>query len=559
MRLLPLLLSIACFGQEHILSYDSDITVNTDSTMTVKETIKVFAAGQQIKHGIYRDFPTRYSDIYGNKYKVGFNVVEVYCDGAPEDYFTESLSNGVRVYVGKKNQFVSIGTHTYSISYVTNRQLGFFDDHDELYWNVTGNGWAFPIDSAKATVRLPKDIPVKSVRLDGFTGAYGSTAKNLTKNVEKSGLIVFATNTALGGREGLSIVISWPKGYIAEPTTGQRISYFIRDNIAEFIAAVGFLVVLAYYLIAWFLVGRDPPKGTIIPLYHPPDGFSPEEVRYIMEMGSDNRTFTSAVVNMAVKGRLVIEQAGETFLLRSKEIDEKSLNEVERAIALQIFSGGSPVKVEQNNWETFKAAKDSMSGLLEKSFKKRFFFTNTGYFVIGLLASVAFVIGSFTVFEEISVAFVFIITLITGLNILFCYLMKAPTVVGRKVMDKIEGFKLFLSVAEKTRMNVENPPEMTPKLFEKYLPYALALGVEQKWCERFSEFLAKAGSGGEYTPAWYYGPSWSSANFGGFTSSLGKSFSSAISSASTAPGSSSGDGGGGFSGGGGGGGGGGGW
>jgi uncharacterized membrane protein len=145
-------------------------------------------------------------------------------------------------------------------------------------------------------------------------------------------------------------------------------------------------------------------------------------------------------------------------------------------------------------------------------------------------------------------------------NALFYHLLKAPTLSGRKIMDQIEGFKLYLSVAEKDRLNLLNPPEKTPALFEKYLPYALALNVENAWSEQFAEVLAQAGTEAQpYSPTWYSGSSWDSSRTSSFSDSLGSSFAGAISSSSTAPGSSSGSGGGGSSGGGGGGGGGSGW
>jgi uncharacterized membrane protein YgcG len=156
-----------------------------------------------------------------------------------------------------------------------------------------------------------------------------------------------------------------------------------------------------------------------------------------------------------------------------------------------------------------------------------------------------------------------------SLNAIFYHLMKAPTLAGRKILDQIEGFKLYLSVAEKDRLNLENPPERTPELFEKFLPYALALGVEQRWSEQFTQILATATvgtRGASYSPGWYQGSSWTTFEAGAFATSLGSSFAGAIASAATAPGSSSGGsssggggGGGGSSGGGGGGGGGGGW
>jgi hypothetical protein len=147
------------------------------------------------------------------------------------------------------------------------------------------------------------------------------------------------------------------------------------------------------------------------------------------------------------------------------------------------------------------------------------------------------------------------------INALFHYLLKAPTHTGRKLLDKIDGFRMFLSAVEKDRMNVLAPVQKTPEMFEKYLPYALALGVEHEWSQKFADVLGKAGQPGSsgYSPAWYSGSAWSSLGAGAFASSLGSSFSNAIASSSTAPGSSSGGGGGGSSGGGGGGGGGGGW
>ncbi len=154
-----------------------------------------------------------------------------------------------------------------------------------------------------------------------------------------------------------------------------------------------------------------------------------------------------------------------------------------------------------------------------------------------------------------------VLLVIVLVNALFYHLLKAPTVMGRRVMDQIEGFKLFLSVAERERLEMLNPPDKTPELFEKYLPYALALDVENQWSEQFAETLAAAAGAGEgrgYTPGWYRGGSWSGRGPGGLASQLGGSLSGAISSSSVAPGSSSGSGGG-FSGGGGGGGGGGGW
>ena len=178
MRLLItlLLISFTTIGlaEERIHSYHSDIVIDDKGEMTVTETITVNAEGNKIKRGIYRDFPTQYKDRFGNKYKVGFSIVQVLRDGNPEKFHTEKKSNGIRIYIGEKDRYLKKGDYTYALTYRTHRQLGFFDQHDELYWNVTGNDWDFPIDKASATVRLPKTIPQDSLSVEGYTGISGS-------------------------------------------------------------------------------------------------------------------------------------------------------------------------------------------------------------------------------------------------------------------------------------------------------------------------------------------------------------------------------------------------
>src|SRR6476646_6377508 len=172
--LLVLLTAVPAAAQtEGIRSFDPRITVNPDGSMQVVETIVVESAGVEIVHGIYRDFPTRYADRVGNRYSVLFDVVSVRRDGTSEPYHTEDLSNGIRVYFGSSGYDLPPGNHTYQFAYRTNRQLGFFRDHDELYWNVTGNAWRFPIDAATATVFLPANVRTLVTGLSGYTGYAG--------------------------------------------------------------------------------------------------------------------------------------------------------------------------------------------------------------------------------------------------------------------------------------------------------------------------------------------------------------------------------------------------
>ncbi len=615
---------------EEILSFHSDITVQEDASLTVRETITVVAAGDKIKRGIYRDFPARYKDLKGNNYVVGFSVEGVSRNGNEEPYFTQPLSNGQRVYIGDKNVYLPFGTYTYVLTYTTSRQLGFFKDFDELYWNVTGNGWEFDMADVSATVRLPRAAAYHAKEIDGYTGYQGDKGKDFISE-RRNDTVYFKVTRPLRAREGLTIVVNWPKGYVHEPTRQEKLEFFIQDNRGTFLGGIGLILVLLYYFVMWARVGRDPRKGTIIPQFAPPENFSPGLARYVLNMGFDDKILTATIVNMAVKGFLKINQTPSEYSLVKTGATEEILTPEEQNIARELFGNASSLIVKSANYRSFQDARDSLKDSLRKTGEKIYFILNNEYFIPGLLGSLlilaasilmdaqrynlpeaifAFVwtavwsFGVFTLCSQVfmawrtffvggqssllvlggaifmtifalpfvagelvgltllakatSVAVMLVAVLVLLVNFVFSGLMKAPTLKGRKLMDHLEGFKMYLSVAEKERLNALNPPEQTVALFEKFLPYALALGVEQKWAEKFSGVLAKAAQEG-YAPRWYSGTAWHPSRLNAFSSSLGSAFSQAIASSSVAPGSRSGGGGGGSSGGGGGGGGGGGW
>ena len=296
----------AASQQERILDFKSRIQVHRDGSMTVAETLRVMATGRKIRHGIYRDFPTIYKDAFGRTYRVDFKVLRVFRDGRPESYHLKNRSNGVRIYMGKKNLILPPGVYTFKLIYWTNRQLGFFKDHDELYWNVTGNAWGFPIDHVEATVILPPGA--KTTRQTAYTGPQGARGRDYKVETDANGNLVFVSTRSLAPGEGLTIVVAWPKGIVREPTEREKLHYFLRDNGSIVAGLLGVLVLFIYYLIVWFKVGKDPKRGTIIPRFHPPRGLSPAAVRFVMEMGYDPKTLAVALVDMAVKGALRIRQ-----------------------------------------------------------------------------------------------------------------------------------------------------------------------------------------------------------------------------------------------------------
>lgn len=619
-------------GSRQILHFDSHVQIHPDTSMTVTETI-TYETGVR-RHGIVREFPTTYHDTQGNTIKVDFQVLEVLRDHKPEPYHIKSVTNGEKIYIGKKDHYLSPGVYTYVIKYRTDRQLGFFEGHDELYWNVTGNGWDLPIRTAEALIVLPPGGKV--LKYTAYTGYQGEKGQAFTVQPGEAE-VRFKTTGPLSPGQGLSVVVAWPKGVVKIPTglTG----FWLRDNLSSIVGFLGLFLVLGYYSVIWSRVGRDPAKGTIIPLYNPPKDFSPAMARFLMNQGFDNKVMAAAVVDMAVKGFLTIEEKEDgilflknrTYTLRKKRGVYDNLSGEEMRAASHLFAGGDAIELKSENHSAIKAALDAIKETLQIKMEKQYYVTNRNYFFIGALVTLAVlavivltsrraealvsalwltgwtagcaflavmvyrkwlaargagfgkVLGAlgltlfalpFFAFEVIGAGFLSLVisplaaVSFAGMvfaNPLFYYLLKAPTLAGRGLMDQVEGFKLFLSVAEKERLNLLNPPERTPELFEKYLPYALALDVEVQWTEQFAEMMARAAAAGAaYAPVWYSGRSFpDSYAYSSFSSDLGSSFSDVISSTSAAPGSSSGfggDGGGsGGSGGGGGGGGGGDW
>ena len=556
-----LLLSLAAAGEERILEYASDILIAADGRVTVTETITVLAEGVDIRRGIYRDWPTRYRDRFGNDVRVVYAPRSLARNGRPEPFRTERRGNGVRAWFGSPERLLEPGVHTYAWRYEANRVLGFFDERDELYWNVTGLGWAFPIERASATVRFAFELPEGALDVDGATGPAGARGRAFTASTQ-GGRAHFETTAPLSPGEGLTIAVSWPKGHVPEPGAWQRAAWLLADNRNLLVALLGLALLLAYSLWAWNRYGRDPAPGPVVPRYEPPAGYSPASLRYVSRMAYDNRTLTAAILNLAVKGYLRIEEAGGTHSLarRAPPAAAPPLAAGERALLDVLFRAGDRIALSEDNHETLGLARRRHRRSLARDYANRYFRTN------GLLSLPAVVIAVVAAALALGMrpgptpAAIVVIGAMAAAIVVFALLMRRPTARGRSLLDEVAGFREYLEIAEKDELNLRNPPQRTPQLFERYLPFALAMGVEQAWAERFSGVLAglRGPRDTPYHPAWY-GGTWDAARPFSAASGVANGLGAAISASVSPPGSSSGSGGGGFSGGGGGGGGGGGW
>lgn len=603
--LLSLLFSFSLQAGPVIHSFDSYITVGSDSQLLIEEKINITTEGQIIQRGIYRDIPTRYKTPYG-EVVVAFRVKNASIDGTPTSFFSNNLSNGVRIYIGDKYKYLAPGRYVFTLTYSVSGELGYFTDHDELYWNVTGNGWDFPILEARATVKLPKGAFQYITGNKAYTGVQGSREQNYQTVInDKNESVLFKTTQALAPHQGLTIVLGWKKGFVTPPSFLQQ-----KNNVLLLIVLIGLVFIFIYYYWAWGKYGVDHRSRVVIPQYEPPSGYTPAQLRFVVNMGYDSKILSSSILNLAVMGYLKIIENGQSYTLL-KQLDFSGiLAEEEKILASTLFATRDLVELKQ--FAGHEALETNFSANLDTKFKGTYFVTNIKYTLIGmglsLLPFALLILLNINLWVSVMMlSFFFVIPLVlvalpsatlkqkikmmlgtvfysgflmvfvyfdglpvfaakTGLycvlffilaiiNIVFALLLKRPTEIGQRLIEQAKGFKLFLNATEKDRLNFHNPPDRTPQLFERFLPYALALGVEQHWAEQFSEQLAEVG----YQPKWYVGSGITAFNAAAFSTSINNNLSLAISSATSAPGSSSGFSRSGSSGGGGGGGGGGGW
>ena len=538
----------AAAAQERITAFHSEVHIGTDGGLTVVETIEIEARGESIRRGILRDFPTRYRDRAGNRVTVPFEVDRVTRNGAPEHWSTEKLANGVRVRIGRAEVMLPHGRHTYEIAYRSARQLGFFERHDELYWNVTGNGWTFAIDHATARVTLPRAVAAAQLSAEAYTGPQGAQGRDWQAQVVDGGA-EYATTRALAPREGLTIVLAFPKGIVAAPGALERAGWFVAANRAAGVGGLGVLLVGGWLYARWRRVGRDPKAGPLFPRYEPPAGVGPAALRFIDRMGFDSRCFAAGVLGLGARGYLTVDQHGESFDIRrtGRSIDWLA---GERPLADALFSGRDAATISKTYDPKIAAAQGALSAALKGHYKGVLFSRNGGSIAVGVLLSLATLAACVALDAPPAVLIPTMIVLV-AMIIAFSRWMPSYTVEGRRLKDEIDGLRQYLGVAERQNLAQLQAPELTPQQFARMLPYALALDVEKTWADRFAAVAGSAAVAAAV--AGYYHSS--SGEGLGSAGDLGDT----ASAAATAPGSSSGSGGGGSSGGGGGGGGGSGW
>lgn len=554
-------LPTAVFGAgEQILSFDMSATIRSDSSLEVTEMI-IYDFGLADRHGIYRDIPYSY-ERDGSKYNLRLSVDSVTDEYGDAYQYTTSQSGGqIHLKIGDPDRTVS-GVHTYVITYTVVRGINFFDTHDELYWNVTGNAWPVGIQSASAEIRLPVALTDDQRLQECFTGSTSSDEQACAVTAEDEYVTSYMTDDVLSPYQGLTIVLGWPKGITTEPDRWQQIRWFLVDN---WFVAIPFIIIFGMIGL-WIARGRDPKgRGTIIPQYDAPDGLSAGLVGTVVDERADLRDISATIIQLAVKGYLMIKRIEKKKLIGTtadyeftqKKAADSRLDVHEAKVLEALFGSVQTKKLSALKNEFYKDLPDIKKNLYRRVVELGYFPTSPDR--VRLMYSgfgITFVVIAFTFVIGMNVA-AGVMTAIAGIvAIIIAQVMPRKTKKGAEAHEHILGLKWFLSVTEKERLKFHNAPEKSPREFEQFLPYAMALQVEEQWAEQFKDLY-------HTPPDWYDGGSGTVFNALLFTSvmrDMSKNFTSvATSRPSSAGAGGSGFSGGGFSGGGFGGGGGGSW
>lgn len=556
---------------EVIKSFDSQITVNPDASVSVVETIVYDSEGLE-KHGIYRDITPR--NAKGEKMML--KDISVATPSGSAYQWSRLTDNGnVRLKIGDPNATFA-GEKIYVIRYTATNAVSYFDSYDEIYWNVTGNAWPFAIQKASASILLPDTTT--ALQQACYVGPIGSKETCDSKAVR-----------SLGAGEGFTIAASFPKGIVTP------YMHTTQDKIAE---AVGLwwpvsipIITCIYMFRKWHRIGRDAKgRGTIVPEYDVVDNLTPLEAAVIINQSFSGKDIIAEVLSLAVRGYIKIEQTEEKkfigkhidYTLTLTKLPDETPPLFDKQLLQEIFDHmtvGSSTILSQNH--SLYAITGSLTTTIRKRLVENGYYTKdflpksfldkvspTGkhikYFGLILALFVVFLqsplskylwsaldltaheFGRLFVQELTPIVFVISIIISAGLYAFFKSIMPAKTKKGALAREHLLGLKEYIRVAEKDRIAFHNAPETNPKLFEALLPYAVMFGLEKKWAKAFEGLTLPQ-------------PSWYVSHYAFVASAFMSDFSQNFSSNFFVAPSTSGSGGGGFSGGGGGGGGGGSW
>lgn len=490
-----------------------------NGSIEVTETIRPRFDGSY--NGIYRTIPVEYR-INGFRYRLRVAVDAVTdADGNPLRY--ESKRDGdnlnTRIWVPGAVDTVRTVRLSYGVTHglrffeADEEEDGIVEAYDELYWNVTGTEWPVPIETASATVRLPQ--AVGGVRAHAFTGGYGATGRDAVVDVAGTRVDV-RTDRPLGFREGLTIGVGWNAGVVQRPTAIDLAAMYLFANWPLFLPFFAF----AFMYRRWNERGRDPEVGSIAPRYEPPGDLTPAEVGVIVDNRADLRDITATLIDLAIRGHLTIEEreekhlpglaTGRDYVFERLDLPGDHLVPHESALLRAVFGGRRTRRLSDLKDRFYKDLPELKSTLLATLIEHGVY-TESPTIVAGKYVGLGFLVGIVIFFGGLLAQAVLPLAMGAVLGaaiasafviVIFGLFMPARTKKGTELLRQVKGFEEFLT-------RVESDPyrrKITdPEMFERCLPYAMALGVAPQWSRAFRDLYREP-------PDWYHGHALSTFN-----------------------------------------------
>jgi uncharacterized membrane protein len=482
---------------EFIKDFNSEIIINKDSSILVKESI-LYDFEEAEKHGIFRTIPIKYENA-DSRTSISLEVESVKLDDDFENY--EIIKNGLNkeIKIGNSNTNIK-GLHLYEIVYRVKGAMNYFKDFDELYWNVTGNSWNVPIHNVNTKIIFPEDFDISEIQKSCYIGFLSSKESCNISIVDSS--TNFSSGRILDQSEGLTIAVGFSKGLIYEPSKIDIIKSIISNNIILILPIIVFLIMF----FIWRKYGKDP-KGysTIIAQYEPPLGIGATLSGALVDEKPDFKDITAGIIYLAEKGFLRITRLEKQWIFSTQDYQIELLNNnfseldsIEKNILglfFKSFTIGTNVKISafKKNVELF------MNDIYKEMATRGFYEKNPNHTKIPyLVASFIFVFVFLYIYKLGNTIETISVILSGAIIFVFGLFMSKKTKFGSETKDYILGFKEFLSVTEKDRLNFHNAPEKKPEQFMKFLPYAIAFGVEKAWAKQFEGLYIEE-------PKWYSG------------------------------------------------------
>ena len=491
-------LSLSSYAQkERIVDYNVDIIVNKDRSLNITEFIKVNSEGIYIRRGISRDMPTKRTLGDHGVQTVFYDIKSITKDGAPVNFHQEESNGEIIIYIGSSDVFIPSGLHQYTIKYRVKNQIAFFDDYEELYWNVIGTNNRFSIDNANVSISFPKGTELDEIYI--YTGQFGEQKEQAGVSVEGNA-VTLQTIEKLQAYEGITASISVPKGTFNAPSFFQK-----RTTLTLLIMSLASLLI--YFFITWSRFGRDPIIGDVGPIYEPPDGLSPAECGYILNEYVTPKLAVSSIIDLINNGHIHIEKLSNLGIFQNQHqyilkntSNSYITNAEQRDLHAALFRISNTQKIDGTYNSSLKSCLSHHKAALEKRHRgfinegnNRSFIILPILWIIGTTALLAFsyYYEPYTEIAKLPILVLYPIFSIVLLGF-YLWLIKKPTVEKVTLKAKIKGLKEYLSWTKKDYVDGYDMDIRDIEHFESLLPYAYALGVADNWQSSFSSLLKES-------------------------------------------------------------------